>query len=389
MSSSSAQDINQDLEPTSVTYPTPKVLGLVLLDVLPVELVLLVAFFLPREDIYSLSLCNHRLLKIFQSQTKHKLKAEALLPFLRRLEHDNPRYLACDDCLVLHHFDRIPEPLRIPDPLVQISPYYPPLLGCVQTARFWPVPIAHNYVRMPIHDGRSTHCGYRLHWSHLHLAMRGFHHGPEYGISTDALAFTGVSHELIAGNDSGLVLSSVEARICPKPAGLGLYMRFQDMIVAKMTWLGSHHEGFKFCSHQSMSFWLEDMYGNETYQPEFYSNCEECNTDYEIGWLRNEELRNITVVVTRWVSLGPGLTPDDPRWRINAYCETWGQPQGLKLESEERGPSPRWTFEGLTDTSVDTLTSHNLSYIEEDRYQAEMVRVSDVPSWGLWKGAPW
>ena len=181
-SDSSVQNENHYLE------PTPKV---DILDVLPVELVLLVAFFLPREDICSLSLCSHRHLEIFRSQTKHKLKIEVLLPFLCRLERDNPRYLACDDCLVLHHFDSIPEPLRLPSPIVyRQSTYYPPLLGCTQTSRFWPV--AHNYLRMPIHDGRSTHCGYRLHWSHLHLAIRRFFHDPQYGISTDALAFTGV-----------------------------------------------------------------------------------------------------------------------------------------------------------------------------------------------------
>ena len=375
---SSVQGKNQYLE------PTPKV---DLLGVLPIELVLLVAFFLHREDKCSLLLCNHRLLEIVRSQTKHQLKIEVLLPFLRRLERDNPRYLACDDCLVLHHFDGIPEPLRIPSPRVyRQSTYYPPLLGCTQKSRFWPV--AHNYLRMPVHDGRSTHCGYRLHWSHLHLAMRRFFHGPQYGISTDALAFTGVSRAFIGANDSGLVLSSVEARICPKPAGLGLYMRFQDMFVAKMTWPGSHHEAFKFCKHRSTSLWLEDMYGNDTYQSQFHSNCEECNTDYEIGWLWNEEFRNITIVVTRWISLGPGLSPDDPQWRMNAYCETWS---GLhpNLESEERGPSPQCIFEALTGTSVDALISHNLSYFEKDRYRTEMVQLTDVPSWGLWKGAPW
>ena len=137
-----------------------------------------------------------------------------------------------------------------------------------------------------------------------------------------------------------MVLSSVEAWICPKPACLGLYMRFQDMFVAKMTWPGSRHEAFKFCKHQSTSFWLEDMYGNDTDQSQFHSNCEACNTDYEIGWLRNEEFRNITIVGTRWISLGPGLSPDDPRWRMNAYCETWSGLHPI-LESEERGPSPR------------------------------------------------
>ena len=83
--------IDQCLEPKFGAYPTPGYLGPDFLDALPVELLLSIADFLLLD---CLSLCNRRLLALFRGQTKpqYYLERNAQLPFLRRLERDNPRY---------------------------------------------------------------------------------------------------------------------------------------------------------------------------------------------------------------------------------------------------------------------------------------------------------
>lgn len=114
------------------------------------------------------------------------------------------------------------------------------------------------------------------------------------------------------------------------------------------------------------------------------------HTDYEVELFVNPSNGLITAVMTRWINLGAGLSPDDPRWRINAGCK-WGE-SDLRTRGLGYGhiiPSPRRTFEALTDTSLGDLTARNLSYLENQRYQTEIVPIphSTPPSWALWNGA--
>ena len=102
----------------------------------------------------------------------------------------------------------------------------------------------------------------------------------------------------------------------------------------------------------------------------------------------------IDAVMTSWINLGAGLNPDDPLWKINAG-RMWGESdfwtEGLGYR--HAGLSPRRTFEALTDTSLGDLTARNLSYLDDQRYETEMVPIphSTPPTWALWNGAaiPW
>lgn len=92
--------------------------------------------------------------------------------------------------------------------------------------------------------------------------------------------------------------------------------------------------------------------------------------------------------MTRYINLGAGLSSNDPRWRINAWSKR-DEPDVWKLNPEYMDSSPRLTFEALSDTSLEDLTSRNLSYLENQRYQTVMLPVpwSTPPSWALWNGA--
>ncbi|KGO36268.1 hypothetical protein PEX1_029780 [Penicillium expansum] len=386
------RDIYQYLEPKSVTYPIPKVLEPDLLDILPVELLLSIADVLPLEDIYCFSLCNRRLLTIFGSRTKHRsLERKARLSFLHRLEYDHPRYLTCDDCLILHDLNRISEPFGLSYP----THIYPPPLDCLAPASEYK---PRECLWMIIHNQSSIWSHYRLRFSHLHLAMRRFYRGPQYGISTDALSFTEVANDFLWGDRvfRPTTLFSVEAQICPNPPSL--YLRIQDIMsmgnVRQLIDDGYYCEAeqnyfanLRICKHESKSFWMQDI-PLDKYPAHEYFNCDHCNTDCEIELFENRPNGHITIVMTRYINLGAGLSPYDPRWRVNLWSH-WEEPEVWKLNLEYVDSSPRHTFEALTDTSLEDLTSRNLSYLEDERYQTTMVRIpGDVPpSWALWNGA--
>ncbi|KAJ5426544.1 hypothetical protein N7465_001614 [Penicillium sp. CMV-2018d] len=229
--------------------------------------------------------------------------------------------------------------------------------------------------------------------------MRRFYYGPQYGISIDALSFTEVTNECVQGDrvSTPTTLFSIEAQICPRPPSL--HLRIQDvMTVENIRLLRDDEDYFELdhnyyamlraCKHISKPFWMQDIPLNK-YPAREYSTCDQCNTDYEVQLFVHPSNGRISIVMTRWINLGAGLSPDDCRWKINAGC-TWGESElwTLDLGKGYADWSPRRTFEALTNTSLGDLTARNLSYLENERYQTEMVSVSRLPpSWALWNGA--
>lgn len=72
-----------------------------------VELLLLIADFLPWEDVSCLSLCNRRLFAIFHPQNRSvQPSGREKVSFLIRLERDLlPTYFICHVCNLLHKYD--------------------------------------------------------------------------------------------------------------------------------------------------------------------------------------------------------------------------------------------------------------------------------------------
>ncbi|KAJ5292034.1 hypothetical protein N7478_001285 [Penicillium angulare] len=44
--------------------------------------------------------------------------------------------------------------------------------------------------------------------------------------------------------------------------------------------------------------------------------CEECNTRLRIETIDYET--NLALIITKWIEIGPGLSPDDPQWMRHA-----------------------------------------------------------------------
>ena len=151
---------------------------------------------------------------------------------------------------------------------------------------------------------------YRFTFSHLQLAMQRHRLGSEYGIPPESFAYTEVQR---IGNShthfNSTTLFSVEARICPQP--LGLYLRTQLWILFHTAQCKG---SFRICDHISQypfgQFLLPRL--NHTRSQTNISTCLECNMDLQV---KIEEVTNEgpAIVVTKWIDLGAGLCPMDPK----------------------------------------------------------------------------
>lgn len=111
-------------------------------------------------------------------------------------------------------------------------------------------------------------------------------------------------------------------------------------------------------------------------------SCNKCNTEYQLE-LREFGESNIAFIMTRWVNIGPGRHPDDPRWKVHTLGS---QHLPLTLDSEYMFSSPLSLFEASHTTSLEALCTQNLAYLTDRRYRSAMKQLSQSPpTWGLWR----
>jgi hypothetical protein len=368
-----------------------------MLPSLPPELVLCVADFLPLEDVYCLSLCNHRLLEVLKRMTNCvKMNRDSRLSFLRRLEHDHPRYFVCYYCCALQEC-RVDSPQLVGLILLDFRCGYPlkqPPSRALSVL---------DSMHLMLHHSRTVYTNYIFHFAHLNLAMRQFYYGPQYGISTNSLSFTEVRCHRPFGPQclGSTVLLSVDTQICPEPPSF--YMRVQDIMLVKDIGVflptpkvkaePNPHVFFRICAHTPLSIHIEQIasarcgvmdYSRFADWPCHLSRtCKKCNTDFMLE-LYTDPRDLVTLLITRWICLGPGRRPDDPLWMVHSRAE---KPGGLVLG--HMGPSPRRIFEQLTDTPFMDLSLRNRAYLVDEVYRAMMVPMRGaIPAWGWWPGAP-
>ncbi|KAJ6015971.1 hypothetical protein N7540_010562 [Penicillium herquei] len=340
---------------------------------LPTEMILCISDFLPLIDLICFSLCNHRLRAIIQRKTgecQWTPTHDDKLVFLTRLERDSPAYFACDVCNVLHQFDGS-ESFGLSGTCNQQTCQLP----CVQSGKWFSVPFV-----MDAHM-RFDHSLCRLSFLQIKLAMRRFYYGPSAGISTDSLSYTQVRDygERFLVDSESLWLFSIEATICPKP--LGLYIRMQDIVMVKcwkdlfyLTYPNrSPIYAFRLCRHmrfyQYIALWVASFLRGEATNEIRSSEerCARCDVDYHVKAFEFDS--HPTIIVTRWLNLGVGLTRDDPSWKLQA-CPYWRTDEEL-LEIKEN-VSPRLCFETMGFRSLEELNSHNLKYLRDEKYKEKM-----------------
>ncbi|CAG8908261.1 unnamed protein product [Penicillium egyptiacum] len=337
------------------------------LNGLPVELILLISDLLSPEDILCLSMCDHRLFGALSRKRNFlPLVASDKLPFLHRIERDLPGYFVCHCCFLLHEFDGSE---RFAMSGIRLE--WRSRLPCVSGWKWETVGL-----EMRIHN-LMLHTDYRLYFLQLQLVMRRFYCGDQFGLSTESL-----HHTQVIEKAEETILFSIEARICLEQ--IGLCLRIQDIMLVEdrkldlvapkksilpplFFWICGH------LSHLKLLVLVQSMLstyvpGNSTLL--LRSSCDKCKTDFDLE-LR-EDGDDLALILTRWINLGPGLSPNDPQWKAHSRTLGYMEPDTVELDM---AVSPRVSFETACDISKETLRSRNLSYLKVKRYKELMRQI--------------
>ena len=340
---------------------------------LPVELLLSITDFLPLDDWICISLCSRRLFAIFNRRySSAPPLGKMKLPVLRRLNRDLPKYFICHVCFILHKYDGS-ECFGLSGPLIW------------DKCPLWCIPSwMDNYGGLELRKELifSTYVYRRFLFLHLQLAMRRFYLGDKFGISTKALSYTQVRiHPEESLCPEITCLFSSDAQICSETPGLCLRMQYvmfvhssrSELLICRPNIGGKPPTVMFICSH------VEYVQRAELINPVVFAyldgekdpcstyTCNQCNTDTCIEVC--EYGSHLALVLTTWMNLGPGLTPDDPRWRIHSRGY---ENRGVTLDPNDRTGSPRVSFENVSPLSLGALLSRNLSYLKDQRYRKVM-----------------
>lgn len=365
-------------------------------------------------DIACLALCNHHLMASFiemksafarfSNSRVVDLNDAVRIDFMNRLALDLPPYYPCFGCLRLHPWRNIALP----------RPYFN-LPGC-----FRPLYDSESYTdrtrAMNLENYPSfTTCAF--HFVHLQLAMRRFYYGPEFGIPAESFSSTEVAacpleigtlnpRDLLSAFDRSIsigelnqnvmrTLASIEARICPDPPGLCVrtqelaVVRRQNVLQAPPRFLNSYMHVCEHISSPRPNFWeifdpLLERYRSQSSAPSHVGDrgrCSKCNTSWKLE-LRDVKPRDVCLVVTKWMDLGPGLNPEDARWK--SHIPTMSN---VSLAEDELVSDPEARFERdsvqaneANALSDEDMFSRNISFLQRHEYQNSMLPVRDT--WG-------
>lgn len=296
---------------------------------LPPELLLHIVDFLEASDAALLSLCNHDLCRALGGASswtsltaEHGLRDQRQR-FLLRLARDHPKYFYCHTCSTLH------------------------LTACVGQARdldFQSPPLP--YWLRCLCDFRSAaglrRC-FETHWDgsgtydflfpHLQLAMMRHHQGAPYGQLLATLAIREIQ-ELSEEPGEPTTLLSVEPMIVSDQ----LFLRVQQCITISLTVFRSEMERswyISICTHATrhhrefradlLRCKLEHQSQRDpacaTCAP--FTRCSKCDIEFTTSVHPLGDEASV-IVVTKWLDLGRGETPEDPKWQRNLCPWVYG-----------------------------------------------------------------
>lgn len=205
--------------------------------------------------------------------------------------------------------------------------------------------------------------------------MRRFYYGSRSGISIDSLSYTQSVHPDMVS------LFSTEAQICPKH--LGLCIRMQDIVLLRTRDELIFRPGrrsdsnplytLEVCAHFGLLTLttpvVESLHDGE--KASFTHTCYRCDThsQIEIGEFESK----ITLVMTRWVNLGPCLTKEDLLWKTHVWFPGYPRARLDEDDSEDLLTRiPRLCFEEKAPQSFEDLQSRNLSYLRDQQHKNVM-----------------
>lgn len=357
---------------------------------LPIELLLVIADFLTLDDVICLSLCSHMTFaKLARKRTvllsrcfENKIllpSARENIPLLLRLQRDQPKYFFCHVCYMLHKY------------------YNSPAFGgstlennrC--TLRCFPKWKHHNSLALEF-KGLLSDIKYELYFLHIQLATRSVSYGPQFGIDTEALSYTQVFEK----RREITSLFSVDAEVCldrSKPKD-DLFARAPPEFVLRTQQIFSsprrnhhliyndplfcHSGDYFICTHidhhpERLGRLIRRIVRSCRAGKKAPSSswiCEWCKTSFCIE-VCDYDIKMRALIITRWMNLGAGLSPDDPKWvrfRESGRYYRWS----VKAEPTYDRSNARILFEKSSTCPLDAFSFHNLSYLKDQRYKKVM-----------------
>lgn len=343
---------------------------------LPVHLLFQITESLSRDDVTCTSLCNRRLFALLKVRDPSSLRTRReKLAFLTRLGRDLPKFFVCYACHVLHRHDTSTDFLPGPDSrIISRCPRESAQLG-LPYRQLW---------------SSGLHGAYYFYFTHLQLLMMRFSHGPEYGIGTEDISYTEVQvHSLQPGTQVSLI-SSIDADICS--TNPNLILRVQQIISVdrhkryllyrcpptrrsiKRSMIPPHN--ITICEHQDDSD-IDDWFNQVVKahragekKPSVSFGCGHCDTEALVEILEFEH--QLALVMTKWIGLGAGLTPEDPQWR--KHCD-WKSSTMRCTKGEYAGDSAKASARACFErASTESLRSRNIAFLKDQHFKKCMTQ---------------
>lgn len=333
--------------------------------------------------------------------------------FLTRISRDVERRYFCFSCYTLHpwHIVNLPS-TSISSPKCSTNGLLP--RNRLIFGRFYPC-----YINL------------KFDFVHVQLAMRRFYYGRASGIDPDKLRYTAISiwpldirrlclvpEKLAADQPAAKLrkgfmtsLFSIEARVCPAAPEPGLCLRIQEIAQGsrenngRMFLLAAHRETtMAVCRHINVGSaeYESEPRGPETMQfdpakiiksliarfssgadhhPVCWQTCHKCGITWKLELRLSQDDNEIFLVSTRWLDLGPGISPEDWQWKMHSgYYSILSEDTG---DYELLNARSRFETESIqTSPSEEELFHRNSSLLKRQNYRKLMTR--RVHQVGIW-----
>ena len=308
---------------------------------LPLELIIMIAEMASTQSAACLSLCNRAMSQILGPNIWRCLSLqspEIRASFLYDLSKDLPQYFVCYRCVKLHASSAVQWPRTIPNTLTHCLEEEPAFVHCSESRTF-------------------------LRFPHIQLAMDRHYLGTSHGFPLEAFQST---EFMVNTLFKTLALLSVDTEIVSNE----LLMRSQYWVIAPhnkrdelMSWYTLHDllcphiwtYGFNENELQTLIKSRLDVLQEHGQCCTSTAQCFRCPMDFVVDVVDLGKGR-IAACFTRWINLGAGLHPTDPKWRCHLDTSL---PQGVTYEPHPLG-SIRSSFENQTAISLVDFTARNI-----------------------------
>ncbi|KAJ5552566.1 hypothetical protein N7494_001944 [Penicillium frequentans] len=212
--------------------------------------------------------------------------------------------------------------------------------------------------------------------------MRKFYYGTTFGIDAEKLRYTEISTLPLERNESFwstptpslttkirqdfmTSLISVAAKVCPAAPGPTLCLRIQEIAQASR-----ENKGRIFPLAAQETTTMEYSSGADDH-PVQCRTCRICGIIWKLELRVPQYEKDIFLVSTRWLDLGPGLSPEDWQWEIHHHYLELDVLEDLEL-LVARSRSETESIQ--TSPSEEDLFHRNSAFLEQQTYRGMMTR---------------